>query len=111
MFRVEIFTYLRLLLLAVLPLPLLLLLREVLRVQEPLREGDEAGEVPVPGVRGGLQHTADTRSRDRPDPHLDPASEGPDGGHPPHPQPRAQRLVHAVRRVAVHRGHQHRRLA
>ena len=110
MFRVEICTYLHLLLLAVLPL-LLLLLREVLRVQEPLREGDEAGEVPVPGVRGGLQHTADTGSRDRADPHLDAASEGPDGGHPAHPQPRAQRLVHAVRRVAVHRGHQHRRLA
>ena len=65
--RVEICTHLLLLILLAL-FPRLLPLQEVLRVQEPLREGDEGGEVAVPGVRGGLQHTADTRSRDRADP-------------------------------------------
>ena len=65
--RVEICTHLLLLILLAV-FPRLLPLQEVLRVQEPLREGDEAGQVPVPGVRGGLQCTADTRSRDRADP-------------------------------------------
>ena len=72
MSRVEICTHLLLLLLAVFPSLLPLPLQEVLRVQEPLREGDEAGQVPVPGVRGGLERTADTRSRDHADPSPGP---------------------------------------